>query len=416
MNSKVCNNAIINNCTYLKDNIAVDNGVITNFRIHETQKLNLCLIKNTTLTQMNGPVTLKTDDSLRICGHNNLIIIKDKFTIAGQLIFEENSELIFEFDDASNNPEIYFTSDQFNFLELPATTHLTFRGNGNIWLNDGFKIKFLGKSPTLQPTLTLNNAATLQLLNTGKTFIGGKGKIVIDNRSQFYVWAGQHLIIGDKNDDEISILIDRASIFSVNGLKTVTGLASNAPAKVSFKNATYNINLKQKGILYIGKNGVMEFNSVDNIPHPGWLETLLIDQYGYFFIDTDGTVILNKNSLDVFGEKLTNITPPNGTLSGNGILQYANTKFAGQIQKNATMSAMVNTVTFVKNNINIVPTLPSATLFIDKSNRKKLKTKCNIIVDLKDDDVIKNEDGISGMVYGSNKGKLFIIHPNGRRE
>jgi len=71
---------------------------ISNFTIHPTEPLTICINDGTRLDLAPEDVVLKKGDTIYISGKNNVIHVTKTLTLNGSLLFEEGSQLTLEFD------------------------------------------------------------------------------------------------------------------------------------------------------------------------------------------------------------------------------------------------------------------------------------------------------------------------------
>jgi hypothetical protein len=386
-----------------------------NFFIASDAGLNLLLAGENTLNLDVQDTELKTNDTIAIEGSSNTIKITKKLTINGTLSFEQNSELTFEFDENANTPEIYFAANANKILSLKPYARLSFKGRGTVTFGDGFKINLKGTTTTDKPTLVFSDSANLSLVNKSASLIYGNGKILVDNGGQIKIGANQHLVIGNSNEDNIDILVDRAAAIRVDSLKHYA--LNQQTAKISIQQATCSLDFEQGGMLSIGKGGLLEINALENQSMPGILTSFKFDQNGILNIDNGGILRLGPNRY--LGPRHTELSFAwdnlGGQVTGTGIIQFVATEFAGQLQDLLLASTNLTAEGFVKQFIGTVPNLSVSTVFIDKDGQNKIRMKNGKIFNLYKDDIINEDDSKTGFAYGSNNGLPFILKLDGSR-
>jgi hypothetical protein len=412
--------------------IGVKEGGLTLFGVSRSDVMSLYLRGDTVLEQGSGDVLVKTGDTLYVEGESNKILVTNKFVIAGQLIFNQNAHLIFEFDKKSENPMVIFDSSAHQLLQIPTQTRIEFRGNGTVWFQDGMAIELQGNNSDDKAIFAVTDLAKMRLSSkTDSSSVGdatvrmyGMGYLFIDDGAQLFVNGGQQLIIGDSAKDVIDIVVDRNSRINVNAENEL-----GKYAYISLQKAEYSLLIKQGALLDIGKNGVFEINALNNVKQSGLLTSLNIGNGGNLLLDQDGTLAVGPNKLkDRTTEWPLNFTMLGGLLEGTGIVQLPGTPMGGRIQNREFNSFDSTAQGFVRKLINLRPTLNFSTVFIDKDgtkwlinkdvdlyNTNKFNPKINLIKLYPDDD-IRSDDPKTGNVYGYNRNVLFAILPNGSRE
>jgi hypothetical protein len=421
---------------------------VTDFDISESAPLNLYLLGNATLFQGECDTTLKTGDTIFVDGLNNRIRISRKFTIMGQIIFNDNAQLIIEFDDKADNPEVALCSQDNQLLELEPSAQFEFSGNGNLWMQDGYVIMFNGTSVDDKPMFELTNSAHLKFSGAGDpyalgsslNFFTGIGTIFVDHGGMFMVEGQQQVVVGTSVQAVGQAVTNNIDlIFDRNGILSIDAIAQDDETKqalMSLQNSQYQLNFQQGAELRIGKYGTLEVSMFNNVPQPGLLTDLVITTGAQFTLDFDGTFVLGRNVYDdAFKKEIPfNFNSLGGFLSGEGMVQLgqgavpANKVFAGRIANFVFKPTTHTAQTLVRALINYVPAqtngsgLKFATAFLSKDGKKKLYNtdldlfkNINItgmrIIDLFDQDDIRDDNLTTRLVYGENQKKTFVILP-----
>jgi hypothetical protein len=393
----------------------VDGGMLENFGIKSGVQVQMYL-GNNAIIQTSEPVTFDSTDKIYVYGKNNIISVAKALTMHGTLVFDVGAELTFEFDEGAQDPWIEFSSSVMKQLELASNAKLIFKGKGTVFVNNGFEFVLNGDSQALDyPLLAFQDSAILTLRSTGEVTIGGTGQILFDNAALLKVGAGQHVVVGAAGTDTLDFLVDRHGTIRVDTLDT-PGATENA--RLSFKRATYNLDFERGGSAFIGQNGILEINALNGTWISGLLQTFTIGFGGTLFVDVGGTLAMfpNKKDQATHAETLFSWVATGGTFAGDGVIKLANTELAGQRACTPASNAQLDMQSFVLSAINQNQDLTVSTYFITGDNQKKLRAKTGAIVDLLSDDEISRDDATTGVVYGYNRGNLFTISPDGKRQ
>jgi len=378
------------------------------------------LALGSSIKQDDRVVNIKSDDSIFVVGKNNKIIVTSQMLIEGELLFDESSELIFEFDDKVENSEVIF-ADNYN-LNLKPRSRLEFRGNGSVKFANGGTINFQGTNVSdPKPVLIFSDSSVLSLMPNSLVNIYGIGKILVDNGGEIRIGGGQHLVIGAQESDNIDIKVDRNSVIRVDSKRDVSLYAI-----ISMQKSNYTLDFEQGAMLTIGKNGTFEINALNGNSVPGILSEFKFDINGILNIEVGGNLIIGRNRLipPTYEESKINWDNLDGVIQynkeGNGTVKLAGTDFVGQLQNNKFENSLLTAselVSLLVKYLNFTGSenLKVSTLFIDIDGQQKIRTKDGVIVALLEDDEIREDSEVYGYVYGINKGRPFIIYPNGVR-
>jgi hypothetical protein len=421
----------------------------------------------TTLKRFDG--TIANDDVISIEGTNNRIIVLTQFIVDGQLVFDDNSELIFEFDDRLSdqltgidcttgnpfgipqNPVVFINSN----INLPASSRLVFRGNGTVVFGDNVIITFSNLAAPIQdplaspnliilqrPTLLFTDGAMAQLA-AGATFtLQGQGKVVVDDGAMFVIDGGQQVTVGTGAANNTTGLPDNIDwIIERNGKVDVTSTNSDQ-AILFFQLGQYGMSIKQEGQLHIGSNGLVAFGSfVDQNVNPrvaqGYLKKFEAICCGKIIIEsacgTPGKLQFTPNILsnpsDPKTEKTTYLNIGSCDLRGRGTVCFVGLpesgNFCGTFQpdtfaanaciKTTCRNACQIPMNIVSCFINKNPSLCFASVFDTTVNgnavQEVLFRNGTISKPLLPGDIITGEDPLTGNVFGINNGRLFVLHP-----
>ncbi len=330
-------------------NIKVENGEISQFGIDDSIPLNLYMLGNGKLSQKESDVTLKQNDTIFVRGDNNVVHVTETLMVQGQFIVDENSELIFEFDQEADDATIIFdTSLGNNMLTIPENTIVRFKGTGTVIFTDGFTIKL--ESNDIGPNTALlyfSDNAVAQLFDSATMTISGRGRLWVDDGARINVGGDQHLIIGNSPpegalastqcggsieklpQDDIDILINRNAVVHVARALNEESIAGIA--RLTMHKAQYRLMLEQSGILKIGDGGIFEINALNGVQPTGYfidygyLTDFTIRDNAQFLIQQGGEFLLGRNktvSTVIPAELPIHFDMNNGRLDGVGIVSY----------------------------------------------------------------------------------------------
>ena len=150
---------------------------------------------------------------------------------------------------------------------------------------------------------------------------------------------------------------------------------------------------------------------------------------GALSLDQDGSLIIGQNALAQTTKQEIPFTFDllGGEITGDGMVQLAQTLLAGRIQNFSFRTLDLTAQALVRSLINRVPTLTFATVFLDAAGdqwlfnksvdlyqTKKYVTAQTIFKLLASDD-IRQDNAATGNVHGYNNGVAFAILPDASR-
>ena len=368
-------------------------------------------------------VTLKRNDKIYVAGDNNKIIVKNDLLILGDIVFYEDSELTFEFDERFKDLTITFSS--IKTLDIKKGSRLIFTGRGTVLFANGSKIKLSEPGQNNKSTLSLQNSSDLKMEDNGTLRIWGDANLFLDSGAHITIGEGEHLIIGDSIDDDFNIIVDRASVIQV-GTRIPCGTQSQGFAKALFsiQKTAVSLDFEQASVLSIRGDGIFEINALDGVEVRGNLKKFHFDNDGIFAIENLGRLRLgrNRSAAPLFTEGTIDWDNWNGRIVNEClcIVEYVTgaaleTGFEGRLQQNYFVEDTIVARDLVSKLINMVPGLSVSTVFYDINGNKKLRLKNGLIVDLKPNDEVYSDNPTTGYVYGMNRGIPFVIYLDGTR-
>jgi len=394
-----------------KNSIWVRGGAITSFGVSSDDALFLTMVDGSTLVQTNRDAIFKYGDELRIQGRSNKIFVTNRFVINGNLLFDEQSDVTFEFVQSENNgvlPEVYFASDYRNLLEIPNGSRLKFKGKGRIIFQDGYVIQLTGGMHQ-QAECIIEDSAELSLQEQATICLVGRGKLLIDDKARLHVGSNQQVIVGQDSSDSIALIVDRQGEIEIEDRK------EQGCAKLSLQSGAYAIDVMHRGMIAVNKGGLFEINLVNQQVSSGVLSRFTLQSGGILQIDEGGLLQIAQNKM-IDGQEVPILWDNvEGTLLTGGIFAFANTDLAGQIKNISFGPTKLLTESLVSFFINQKPEFTAATLFVDAAGNRKIRTRNGVVVNLLDGDEATREDHLAGIITIVNDGEIFAITPNGNR-
>ncbi|MBD3273486.1 hypothetical protein GF385_04020 [Candidatus Dependentiae bacterium] len=401
----------------------MNDATITNFYVSEDERLEILMASDSTIEQdPTRTVTLKSNDKIAVAGDDNKIVITNDFLILGDIEFYEDSELTFEFDERFKDLTLTFSG--INILDVKKGSRLIFKGKGTVLFSNGFKVKLSEPGLNNKSTIAFTDSASLEIEDDGLLRILGDANFVLDRGAHINIGEGEHLIIGDSIDDNFDIIIDRASVIQV-GSRIPCGTQSCGFKKALFsiQKTTASLDFEQASILSIRGDGIFEINALDGVEKKGNLTKFHFDNDGLLSIENLGRLRLGRNRSFNSVEGTINWDNWNGRIVNECLcmVEYVTgavleSGFEGRLQQNYFQQDSIAARDLVAKLINMVPGLSVSTVFYDIDGKKKLRLKNGLIVNLKTNDQVYSDNSTTGYVYGSNRGKPFVIYLDGTRE
>lgn len=416
----------------------MQNSKANNFYIDQDEfsPLEILMASDSTIEQDHTQsTTLKRYDTIVVAGDNNKIIIKNDFMLLGNIIFDENSELTFEFDERFKDSTLTFSG--LNIFDVKQGSRLIFKGRGTVVFSNGFKMKLsepgLGNKSTVAfQDSTLVRIEENGLSNTSVFRLYGDGNMFVDTGAQITVKEGEHFIVGNSIDDDFNILVDRASVIQL-GTRIPCGSQSCGFAKALFsiQKTSVSLDFEQASLLSIRGDGIFEVNALDGTEMRGNLKEFRLDNHGILSIENLGLLRFGRNRQGGgLLEQLIDWDNWNGSTMSECIamVEYITSVdglgFAGRIPSergdadylaNYFQQDDLKAETLVSKLINLVPSLSVSTVYFDIDGNKKVRLMNGTIVDLNVNDKVYADNETTGFVYGSNRGSQFVITLDGTR-
>jgi hypothetical protein len=221
--------------------------------------------------------TFKKGDQIFITGTDNKIVVTGNLDVKGELVFEEDSELIFEFDDSiDNEKKITFgdpdalESEATPIVELAKKSSLIFQGSGEVSFLSGTKIDCQGTplddvvvdeiDATYEddrPNLIFKNYTQLVVDNSNLLELGGSGNLIFQDSAQAKILNG-HLVIGLTEYDYFDLTVDRNSSIKLGNVLGQTSSEDEIDARLSLPSGHYNVKFSRDSKLLVRENGTFE--------------------------------------------------------------------------------------------------------------------------------------------------------------
>jgi hypothetical protein len=391
-------------------------GILTAFSPSDAP-VTVLMQGDATVIQTDLPATLKETDSIVIRGKNNKIIVRDLLKILGTLKFTPGSSCTIECAQDAENPILVFAAP----LNIPDSATIIFSGEGSVVFVDGSSLALSG-SDTDQ-NVHVSQGTQLFIDKNDPLIIQGKGKITIAHGGSIFVGPSAHLVVGNSADDDITFhLYDSGSLIIDDLHKApIKDSAVSGSARLSLYQGRYEFLVERDGLLYIGRNGLMEINALNGVHHYGLLKSIDVIDAGMLKIDKAGELSIGPNrwSSTLYQETPFTWNAMGGIIVANGLCTLVGTPLSGIIQSSNISDIILHTtaLNFVKTAINLKPDLSVSTLFQVRDGALKVLLKLNknekvtdsAIALLEPGDVITNDDAESGIVFGVNKNRLFTL-------
>lgn len=444
----------------LKGNISIKPfGRITSFQPHETSPLNLILEGNATIftqTRREGRVAqvirqittasndednldaLKNGDQIFVSGTSNKIVVTGYLDIKGTINLDEESELIFEFDNSIDTEKAirFSQEDGFFNLSMPKSSSLVFQGAGSVLFSDNSTIEFQGDAPEdlesvatgifkdNRPSLIFKRDALLGIDEGKKLTLSGKGKLLLQEDGEIRILNGK-LIVGTDVEDIFDLTVDTRSGVKIGSVGQAVYTPITRPARMSLSKGTFNIRFDRRSELAIRNGGIFEVGLLDAVYTQGATDSIKFDKDAKINLTNDGMLALSQlditESENLAAQSLWNNT--NGLVEGDGIIAlFTNVStdpvLQAQIQAKTFESTLISPFEVVKGLARITSDLIFASNYVDKTDGlTKVITPNDRIVTLDDGDEIRREGPITGNVYGTSAGgQRFAIYPDGTKE
>lgn len=381
----------------------------------------------------------KETDKIYVSGINNVIEITGSLEIQGQIIMDDESELIFKFDEAVDSPKAVSFSNLAgqSLIELPKSASIVFEGNGLVFFGQSTNINFQGTSledsldlgsgffKDDRPSLIFKRFAQLVIdqVDTTITF-KGNGKLQFYDGAQLTLDKGK-VVIGEAEDNFFDLVFDKNSLMLVGAPGDTASTDVNFMPRISMARGLFNMRFDRKSRLEIRSNSVLEIGVENSIFTAGQLNSVVFTRDSGLSILGGGFLSLGQESLDelVNDGARFNWDNSDGSVSGSGAVNLV----LGQSSQ-AFLSAVIQTHTFAADFVSpyevfkglakVTGSLNRASDFIDPgTGLTKLITPNNVIVTLSAGDTLTIESPNTGNVYGTSAGgQRFVILPNGTKQ
>ena len=258
-----------------------------------------------------------------------------------------------------------------------------------------------------------------------------KGRVSLD-AGRLWIGDGSSMVVCDDKNDDIDIRVMNNGMLAITpfvfnqGLEVAHSVEDVKDSYFCFHKGRYSLTLSDKSLLYVGKQGHFELNSLYGKYSPGLLK--------YFFMLRDGVCRLHPDALFTMGPnrgdgRAKRETPflqvvAGGTIQGRGTVELVGTPLRGRANDVGQVSLQEFTAAkLVKGLLNEgVGRLKAAVLFEDdKTGGKKLMLKpkkhqaVGKIISLEEGDEVISDDPRSGTVFLQNYGNPVTITSDGVR-
>lgn len=380
--------------------------------------------------------TFKSTDKIYVLGTTNTFKVTGNLEFKGQIILDEEAELIFEFDDSIDTPKsIKFTSDSGAFISsLPPTSSIVFQGNGLVFFEDASVVTFAGSNvedlPVAadgslkddRPSMIFRNYAQLLIEDEVNVKFKGNGKLLFENGGQLNAIKGR-LIIGQNANDFFEFNFDKQSSMTL-GLDDAPE-ATATPGQVSLSQGLFNMAFDRGSELNIKNNSLFEIGLENGVYTNAFLSNVKFDRGAKLSVNGTGTISFGQSDISESANAaaIFNWDSRNSVVSGTGNIAFytqgSTTPIAtGRIQPRAFISTLQSPLEVYKSLVRVSTGLIKASDAIDViTGTYKLITANNVFVNLLSTDTIRFEGAETKNVYGTSaEGQRFVIFPDGTKQ
>jgi hypothetical protein len=379
--------------------IIVKNTEITKFGVSSVATLNITLQDGGILNQREDVVTLKQGDNINVVGIGNKIIVNDIFILNGDLLFEQNADLTFVFE---NNGQLLIGAG----FGLESGTNLVFSGEGTIVLADEVTITLkqgANNNAAKNSTIQFADGALCLLDQDAFAYIDGVGSVQCYNMGGFLINKNAMLGIGKSLTDKIKVEVDQGQIV-VGGTSSPDDFAL-----LSFAYGTYAIDVRLGGVIAILENGEIACNMRQDERVDGIFKSFSL-QFGSFFYLypgsrftlADNTLAKSTNNSKNKQPEPVSINTMSGYFRGTGLIRYFGKTSKTDPLFEAQLGTVDTSLYFSETAFEMQKwayrlaqqssLLQQSLLFFDPDGVKTLLTKKGVFVPLGNDDEIVYEN------------------------
>lgn len=419
-------------------NIILYSTLADKFSVESYGELNLTLQNGSTVKLKNEEVTLKAGDVINIVGKNNFIEVPNIFNIAGNLLFDIDSQLTIKL--TTDDAQVIF--DDGTLLDLESNTEFKITGDGFVSFGDDSIINLKGNIsyPTLYPSFIIDSFATVSPADSCTLNIKGIGKIIVQDGGTIDVRGYEsykHLNVGLNSTDDIDFYIKGKGMIRLEGGQIpyrTSGYSYTPPegyyGSLSFGKGQFSITLKQGGILYVGEGGWLEFGSILAEPTSlGYLKKLDFGPDGNFYLNDGGILSFANNNFMNNIEQTTIWISDDAKILGDGagFVEYITKAprtgfnyqgFVGTFQsQNFAFKNISGLIPkdIAKKLVNQNTSLVTAIFYTDNNGLNKIRLKNGAVISFVVGDTIIGENSSGEVLARSSAGRNVIYKLNGTR-
>jgi len=390
-------------------NITVQGGTLTSFGVSRDKPLTVTLAGNATVQQLDGTVTFKGGDVLRVRGANNRLVLSRAFNCYGTIICEAGSSLTIDIEDEGS---LYIAPlKEYSFIIGDnAAVNIVGKGCAKISKHCAIDVGVNGR-------LVFKGGVEWSIVSQARCMVGGHGMFICEEASVGFIEPGGHLFIGMHPDDNMRIKCDTQATIVLGDLSDTDVDAKNASLSCAY--GSYDLECVRGGSIYVGNNGECALNVRDRMPIGGVCSLVRLSSGGFIYLSKNGALLIGDNT-GTNGSVLSWIEC-NGSLYGPGLISY--------VQTESTVSARSQRLSFsreplqlhgtarsiVQSFVNMVKGLHNAMYFVNGFGHTVVVSVNGVIVQLKEGEIITHDDEVTGMIYGKGPEGSFVIKPNGQR-
>ena len=386
--------------------ITLQNTTATNFYPHVSDALSLTMKNGSTLNVKDTAVTIKSSDTVAVSGTNNTIKVSNQLTINGALTCAANAHLVFEFDEQATNPTVIFPAS--STLTLASNVRIEFKGNGTVQFGDGSQIIFMGGSP--KSSLIIHDGATMQLASNATATMRGQGIFMVTDGGTVSIEGNQNLVIGSSTSDAIHISLARGGTIKLDSSNTTN-------ARLSLNLGTHSLSVAQSGMLFVGTNGIAEFNVLNGAISAGTISNVTFESNGILYVDSTGKLSLAHN----LGSAAFTWDSISAIIKGTGFIEFVSsvgTSFTGTIQSAQSHASYRSTSatfeTLAEQLVQTISTLTVTTVFVNESSSTIIRTSTGALITLNSGEEVISDDASGNVtIFSATLGEYVTYDTNG---
>lgn len=396
---------------------------------------------------------MRKNDRVFVSGTGNRFLVTGNLQFNNQLYLDEQSELIFEFDDSIDTPKaiLFRPVDQDGnpYLYLPKSSTIVFNGSGQVVFDPYLQIEFGGDNLVAvnakngifednRPSLIFKNYSQMILDQGQQLLFFGKGQMMFQNNSKLDISYG-NLSIGNSSSDIFNMTFDRQAILSVGDVQysgNSTAAIDSSPARLSLAYGSFSLKYLKQSTLMVQNGGLIELMLSNGIYTGAEITEFSLAGQSILNLQNYGRIAIAQPTENLGGSIAHNFYFDNldSVLQGSGLMTFytafsSSPVYEARIQpdryfKSESISPYDCFKKFAQITASRADISPNPDLlglefavdYTDIDNLYKLRNKQGITTTLINGDTIRREAPGGGIVFGTaSSGTNFAILENGSR-